>query len=388
PEGIALSSLSIPENQASGTLVGYFATTNPNNEDSFTYSLVAGTGSEDNGSFSVNGNSLRTTASFNYESRNSYSIRVRTTGPDGSWFERTFTLAVLDASEPPQEVTLSNLSISENQRSGSLVGSLTTTDPDVGNTFSYALVAGPGGEDNGSFAVSGNSLRTAASFNYESRNRYSVRLRTTDQGGLWLEKSFNLAVLDAAEPPEGISLSNLSVPEKQVAGTLVGAFTTADPDIADTFTYALVPGAGSEDNASFTINQDTLRTAASFDYDRKSALNIRVKSLDKSGLYFERSFAISVTEVAEKPAAPVNTWPESGAFDQPVSITLRASPFSDPDTNDTHFASQWRVKRTHDSVVVFDSGEDTLNKTECQIPLGWLRYSVNYAWQVRYKDNR
>jgi hypothetical protein len=84
----------------------------------------------------------------------------------------------------------------------------------------------------------------------------------------------------------------------------------------------------------------------------------------------------------------VNTWPESGAFDQPLSITLRASPFSDPDTNDTHFASQWRVKRTHDSVVVFDSGEDTLNKTECQIPLGWLRYSVNYAWQVRYKDNR
>ena len=45
----------------------------------FTYTLVTGTGSTDNGSFTINGNQLKTAASFNYETKNSYSIRVCTT---------------------------------------------------------------------------------------------------------------------------------------------------------------------------------------------------------------------------------------------------------------------------------------------------------------------
>jgi hypothetical protein len=64
-------------------------------------------------------------------------------------------------------------------------------------------------------------------------------------------------------PPTDISLSSNTVPENQPGGTLVGTFTSDDPDThPETHTYTLVSGDGSDDNASFTIPVDSneLRT--------------------------------------------------------------------------------------------------------------------------------
>ena len=44
---------------------------------------------------------------------------------------------------------------------GTTVGTLSTTDPDAGNTFTYTLATG--GADNGSFQIVGNTVQTAAS---------------------------------------------------------------------------------------------------------------------------------------------------------------------------------------------------------------------------------
>lgn len=66
-----------------------------------------------------------------------------------------------------------------------------------GNTFTYSLVSGTGSMDNGSFTISGNTLQTAAAFNYEVKNSYHVRICSTDQGGLWCEKPFVIGVTEA-----------------------------------------------------------------------------------------------------------------------------------------------------------------------------------------------
>ena len=86
---------------------------------------------------------------------------------------------------PPCEVV-------ENSAIGSSVGSFSATDPDAGDTFTYTLVDGDGGADNASFTISGDSLRTAAVFDYEVKNSYSIRVRSTDPGGLSVEKVFTI----------------------------------------------------------------------------------------------------------------------------------------------------------------------------------------------------
>jgi hypothetical protein len=99
PTALDLSANTIAENQPSGTAVGTFSTTDANPSDTFTYTLVTGMGDTDNGSFQIVGNELRSNAVFDFETKSSYSIRVRTTDDSGRFFERMFTIGVTDVIE-------------------------------------------------------------------------------------------------------------------------------------------------------------------------------------------------------------------------------------------------------------------------------------------------
>ncbi len=44
-------------------------------------------------------------------------------------------------------------------------------------------------------------MQTNASFDYEAQNSYSIRLRSTDQGGLWFEEIFTISINDLEEIP-------------------------------------------------------------------------------------------------------------------------------------------------------------------------------------------
>ena len=233
-----------------------------------------------------------------------------TTDQRGTGFPRILNTTVdLGAFElnnsAPTGLALSNASVAENRPSGTAVGTLSTTDPDAGNTFTYTLVGGAGSADNASFAIVGGQLTTAAAFDFEARSSYSIRVRTTDQGGLSFERSFTITVTDVNEAPTGLALSNASVAENRPSGTAVGTLSTTDPDAGNTFTYTLVGGAGAADNASFAIVGGQLTTAAAFDFEAKSSYAIRVRATDQGGLSFERSFTITVTDVNEAPTATV-----------------------------------------------------------------------------------
>ena len=113
---------------------------------------------------------------------------------------------------PPTNIFLSGVSVPENRPAGTAVGVLSTADPDPGNTFTYALVNGTGGADNSKFTVTGNILSTAAIFDAAVQNTFAVRIRSTDQNGLWFEKPFTITatpdsqarkVVNVALAPDG-----------------------------------------------------------------------------------------------------------------------------------------------------------------------------------------
>jgi hypothetical protein len=201
PTDISLSGSSVKENEPAGTEVGTFSTTDPDVGDTFTYGLVAGEGSTDNGSFEISGNVLKTKESFNFEAKSSYSIRIRTTDSGGKSFEKKFTITIENADDAPTNLVLSKAEIDENEPAGTEVDSFSTTDEDVGDTFTYSLVAGEGSTDNGSFEISGNVLKTKESFNYEAKSSYSIRVRTTDSGGKSFEKKFTITIINVNDPP-------------------------------------------------------------------------------------------------------------------------------------------------------------------------------------------
>ena len=119
----------------------------------------------------------------------------------GSRSVAVLSLVTFDVSQVPADIILSASTIAENSLENAVVGSFSTTDPDSSDAHSYSLVAGAGGLDNAAFNISGNSLRASGTLDYESKNSYSVRVRSTDLGGNTFEKVFVISVTDVNETP-------------------------------------------------------------------------------------------------------------------------------------------------------------------------------------------
>jgi hypothetical protein len=75
----------------------------PDTGDTHTYSLVTGDGDHDNAAFTISGDQLLTAEIFNYETKSSYTIRVRSTdsGTPGLYLEEVFIITILDVNDAP-----------------------------------------------------------------------------------------------------------------------------------------------------------------------------------------------------------------------------------------------------------------------------------------------
>jgi hypothetical protein len=94
PTAVGLSNSALSDNQPAGSVVGLIATNDANTGDTFSYSLVFGDGSNDNGLFTIVGNQLQTNAVLDYATQSTYSVRIRSTASDGLWVEDPLTVTV------------------------------------------------------------------------------------------------------------------------------------------------------------------------------------------------------------------------------------------------------------------------------------------------------
>jgi alpha-tubulin suppressor-like RCC1 family protein len=97
----------------------------------------------------------------------------------------------------PTDIALSGSSIAENNPANAPIGTLSSTDPDPGNTFTYSFATG--GADNGSFTIEGSTLKLTPSADFETKSSYAINIRSTDGGGLFFEREFTITITDVSE---------------------------------------------------------------------------------------------------------------------------------------------------------------------------------------------
>ena len=127
-------------------------------------------------------------------------LRVVVTATDGHGGVRTAAstyTAVMNAA--PTDITLSNSSVDQAGGANATVGTLTATDPDFGDTFTFTLVSGAGDTHNSLFNISGNTLRAndPAALN---AGTYSVRIRVADSYNSSHDEAFTITVTDTVAP--------------------------------------------------------------------------------------------------------------------------------------------------------------------------------------------
>jgi hypothetical protein len=254
----------VNENAANGTVVGDLSSTDPDAGNSFTYTFIA-PNNDAGGRFGIASGQLVVAngALLDYETNVSHQITIRTTDQDGLTFDKTFTIAVNNVNEAPTNIALSASSVNENAANGTVIGDLSTTDPDTGNTFTYTFVA-PNNDAGGRFGIAAGQLVVANGtlLDYEAATSHQITIRTTDQGGLTFDKTFTIdvnyvdtlaptAILSSTAAPGPTSLNpipvtlafsepvtGLLVDEIQVMGGVAGNLQTTD---SQTFTFDVTP---------------------------------------------------------------------------------------------------------------------------------------------------
>lgn len=95
---------------------------------------------------------------------------------------------------PPTDISLTNNSIAENSALGATIGTLSATDPDAGETFTFSLVNSAGGL----YSITGNSLKVAGPLDFEGQSTQTIRVRVTDSGFNSYEENFTIQLVNVA----------------------------------------------------------------------------------------------------------------------------------------------------------------------------------------------
>ena len=379
PTDIILSSTRIDENESANTQVGLFSTTDDDAGETFTYALVAGEGSANNDDFLISNNELLSNTIFNYEVKSTYSIRVKVTDSKGGVFEKAFTIQVNDVNDPPFSLGLSNSNLEENSVLGTVVGILSSGDIDVVDNHTYTFVAGTGDADNASFTISGSDLKINTAVNFEQKNTYSVRVRTTDSGGGFFEEDFTINILDVNEAPSQLSLSNSQVPENSPFLTEVGQLSTTDQDANESHTYSFV--GEDNDNASFVLDGNILKVFDETNFEEKPVFVIKIRTEDKDGAILDRQFTINIVDANDAPTAmqlSELTIDENQAAGTVVGIFTT----SDQDLNDNHaYALVAGIGSDDNAAFDIPNAEDRL------VAEGVLDFETKSRYKIRVRSD-
>ncbi|MCL2925127.1 MAG: cadherin domain-containing protein, partial [Trichodesmium sp. MAG_R04] len=233
-------------------------------------------------------------------------------------------ISVTPVNETPTDLNLDNTVIDENLSPNSVVGTFSTTDSDNGDTFTYALVAGDGDRDNLAFIINGDQLQINETADFETKSSYSIRVQSTDGSGGSYQEQLTINVNNINEAITDLDLDNITISENLPPNSVVGTFSTTDPDNGDTFTYALVAGDGDRDNSAFIINGDQLQINETADFETKSSYSIRVQSTDGSGDSYQEQLTIKVDDVNEN--SPPIPNPGTIQFSNPTFIVTEGTP--------------------------------------------------------------
>lgn len=147
------------------------------------------------GTAEINGRSIVYTPNPNANGIDVFIYKADIGTASGTAQVRVNVNAVNDA---PEAIVLEKNTILENIPAGTVVGALTTTDPDEGDRFSYEL-ARDGSRDN--FKINGSNLVTKQSFDFEETATYTVTIQATDSGNESFVGTIAVKVENENEPP-------------------------------------------------------------------------------------------------------------------------------------------------------------------------------------------
>ncbi|CAN7448123.1 beta strand repeat-containing protein [Devosia sp. LjRoot3] len=249
PTDLAISATSIAENATAGTVIGLLSAVDVDAGDSHVFSLSDDAG----GRFVIVNNELVLAAGANldFETAPSHEITIEVTDSGGLTHSEVVTIEVVNTTEAPTDILVAGGTVVENAAAGTVVATLSAVDADLGDTFTYSIIAGGAGL----FEIVGDQIRVAAGaqVDFETATSHDLTLRVTDGAGAFYEEVVTIGVTNVAPVIIGTNAANTlngTSEEDEIFGrngndTLSG-LAGADKLFGDAGNDRLLGGAGAD----------------------------------------------------------------------------------------------------------------------------------------------
>ena len=196
------ATFSLPENSANGTTVGTVTFTDQDAGQSHTFAI---TGGNTGGAFTINALTgvitVATSAALNFEATPTFALTVQVTdnGVPVLSGTNTITINLTNVNETPA-IAPQTFSVNENVASGTTVGTVVATDPDAGDTLTYAIT---GGNTGTAFAINSSTgvITTLGPIDFETIPSYALTVSVTDAGALSASNTITVNINNVNEAP-------------------------------------------------------------------------------------------------------------------------------------------------------------------------------------------
>jgi len=142
-------------------------------------------------------------------------------GSDDAFFS-VWQSSATPVGNPPTAIGLENQTVAENASQGTVVGELSTIDPDTDDRHTYTLIDDAGGR----FAIADNKLVVAdgSKLDFETNQSYPITVRSTDVDGFSIEAEFNITRAIVDNPPTPTPTLPVGLVDLAQLGSTQGVF--------------------------------------------------------------------------------------------------------------------------------------------------------------------
>jgi hypothetical protein len=246
-------------------------------------------------------------------------------------YSDNITVKTNHVNHPPTNITLSKQNADENFTG--VIGAISATDPDVGDTHTFSLATGDGtnNKDNNIFSISGNQLSINNPVDFEKIKSLNILIGVNDGNGGTAAKAFTITVNNVNEAPQFIGqVISKSIDETAANGFTVLNLTVQDPE-SDPITFMIIQG---NENGAFGIKDDLLivKDSTKLSYNVKNSYSLIVSASDGT-LSSTTTLTVNLNKINH---TPTNIMITRTSVDENFTGLVGTLSATDPDISDTH----------------------------------------------------
>jgi hypothetical protein len=274
----------------------------------------------------------------------------------------------------PTDITLAGNQVNENSAAGTVVGTLSTLDPDVGDTHFYTLIE----DAEGRFIIEGNQIKVADPnlLDFENNNQHTIVVQVQDSAGNIFSRSFEIVINNVNEDPIVVNpvLNQVAIEDTFFSFTFdANTFEDADGDL---LTYLVTLSNGDPVPSWISFDSATRTFSGTPINEDVEIISLNLTANDSNGGTATTTFILTIENTNDNPTVANPIANQNAVAGNPFLFTFSEISFEDIDGDVLTYTANLENGNPLPSWLTFDPVTHTFSGTPTNTDIGTIIVAI------------